>query len=98
MLFVSSDLDGVCFALKSFVKSFDPNTKAVTGSKFAIDATFCTPLAVSIMHQISPLPSPIVYILKLYHITKCVDIAIESLVSILNSSIGRWVILFVDLF
>ena len=83
LIFVSKNLDGVCFALKSFVKSFDPNTKAVTGSKFAIDATFCTPFAVSIMHQISPFPAPIVYISKLYHVTKYVDIAIESLVSVL---------------
>jgi hypothetical protein len=55
---VLTDLEGVCFALKSLVKSFDPNTRAVTGSKFAIDATFCTPFAVSIMHHILFLPSP----------------------------------------
>lgn len=65
---VLTDLEGVCFALKSLVKSFDPNTRAVTGSKFAIDATFCTPFAVSIMHQILSLPSPDVQVVKLHDI------------------------------
>jgi hypothetical protein len=65
---VLTDLEDVCFALKSLVKSFDPNTRAVTGSKFAIDATFCTPFAVSIMHQILSLLSPDVLIVELHDI------------------------------
>ena len=63
---VLTDLEDVCFALKSFVKSFDPNTRAVTGSKFAIDETFCTAFAVSIMHQILSAPSPGVQVFKLH--------------------------------